>query len=121
VKPHQRGAVTPRREGDVYAIPVTILVIGCPCGLPSACRGAGPGHSIRTILRPWPLLLGQPNGLRERSTGECGSARQGRPVRLVAQSADEKPRQLYDNTGVHFGWHALPLGAPSHRRRPTAG
>ena len=121
MKPHQRGAVTPRREGDVYVIPVTILVIGCPRGLPSARRGAGPGHSIRPLLRSRPRALGQSNGVRERSTCECGNARQGRPVRLVAQSRDEKPRQFHDNTGAHFGWHALPLGAPSHRRRPTAG
>ena len=87
------GSTADRRAtGDDYGTSVTMPLIGCPHGLSSAYGGAGPGHSIRPKFRPWPLTLRLPNGVRERSTGECGRAGQGRPIRLVEQSADQKPR-----------------------------
>jgi len=79
--------------GELYATAVTTFAVGRPRGMRiPADGGACPGHSLPWKLRPRHIAFGQPNGVRERGAAECRGAEQGRRVRFVEQSADEKLR-----------------------------
>jgi hypothetical protein len=113
----------PSARHEAYAIPISTLLAGCTCRLSLAERGgSGSGNAIPRIFRPRPVARGQPALVRQHRAAECGRAEQGRKLGILEQSADQEYRHLYDTACLQLGWHGVPLGpASDRRRRPHSG